>query len=211
MLRSVNAALNSHRSHYLNKITVTCKKCGNNVNSGIYLGGRNNKISNCLIECPYCMDMIPLDAETDNEGDLHIFAKTAYMVLNTATLPTWELENLKELIKIQRSQQHIEQKDEFIETLRQELPDVEDITDLLVPTNAGEFYSFLGFLLALVTFVILMRGSSKESSPTVINNFYNCKNPESEAYSAAYEQSGIKRKDQCPCGSGKKFKNCHGI
>jgi len=30
------------------------------------------------------------------------------------------------------------------------------------------------------------------------------------AYQAAYEQSRVKRKDSCPCGSGKKFKNGHG-
>jgi len=56
-----------------------------------------------------------------------------------------------------------------------------------------------------------MRSSLKEPNPTIINNFYNSCTPENEAYKAAYAQSGIKRKDLCPCGSGKKFKNCHGV
>lgn len=189
-------------------VPAFCNSCGYAFHSGFAIGP-NSTVSNCMTQCPKCGNMVDVNAKTDSKGNLHLFSKTAFRVLTSAAIPTQELNNFKSLIKSSKIEET--DKSEFIETIRQELPELDEIANLLVPTNAGEFYSFLSFLLALITFVILMRGSSKEPSPTIINNFYNSSNPEYEAYKAAYEQSGIKRKDLCPCGSGKKFKNCHGV
>ena len=155
--------------------------------------------------------MVTINAKTDEKGNLHLFSNTAFRVLSSAAISQHELFQLKAMVKEQIAKKEDSQENQFIESIQQNLPDLDEITNLLTPTNAGEFYGFLSFLLALVTFIILMRGSSKQASPTIINNFYGTTNPEADAYRAAYEQSGIKRKDLCPCGSGKKFKNCHGI
>ena len=80
----------------------------------------------------------------------------------------------------------------------------------MVPTNPGEFYGLLTFILTLVMFLQLIGGSKKAVDPVIINNFYGNENPEISAYNAAYQSGALRRKDPCPCGSGKKFKNCHG-
>lgn len=189
-------------------VPAFCNNCGYIFHSGFAIGP-NSVVSDCLTKCPKCGNAVDVNATTDSKGNLQLFSKTAFRVLTGVAVPTQDLDKFKSIIKNNTKERT--DKSEFIETIRQELPELDEITNLLVPTNAGEFYSFLSFLLALITFVILMRGSSKEPSPTIINNFYGAKDPEGEAYKAAYEQSGIKRKDTCPCGSGKKFKNCHGV
>ena len=189
-------------------VPALCNSCGFVFHSGFSIGA-NSTVSNCLTKCPKCGSTVDINAHTDSKGNLQLFSITAFRVLTSTAVPTQELDKFKSLIKGNTKEK--KEKAEFIETIKQELPELEEITNLLVPTNTGEFYSFLSFLLALITFVILMRGSSKQPNPTIINNFYNTNNPEGEAYKAAYEQSGIKRKDPCPCGSGKKFKNCHGV
>ena len=166
-------------------------------------------VSGIDVACPKCKNRVALEAQTDSQGNIHQFSTTAFRVLTSSSLHPQELDKFKGLIKSSKVAKT--EKSDFIETIRQELPELDEITNLLVPTNAGEFYSFLNVLIALITFITLIRGSSSEPSPSVINNFYNTGDPEGEAYKAAHEQSGIKRKDSCPCGSGKKFKNCHGV
>ncbi|WAK01274.1 SEC-C metal-binding domain-containing protein [Methylobacter sp. YRD-M1] len=201
-------------------IPAHCNNCGHSFYSGYSVEGRNSLVSNCKTQCPKCGSMVDVNAATDNEGNLHLlFARTAFHVLSSQALQPQDLTKFKTcLLKSKTTEKAVkttekteQEKTKFIETIQQELPEFDEITKLLKPTNAGEFYGLLSFLLALVTFMMLMRGSNKEPSPVIINNFYNTKDPENEAYKAAYEQSGIKRKDSCPCGSGKKFKNCHGI
>lgn len=149
-----------------------------------------------------------LDATTDDQDRLH-FSKSAYDVLNSPAVDPSTLEKLKSIIAKQQKAKKPSKK-ALAEEIRQETPEASGLADLLVPTNAGEFYAFLGFLLALITFLQMMRGSNRKAGSTVINNFYYSAEPETAAFYAAYRQGGLKRKDPCPCGSGKKFKNCHG-
>jgi hypothetical protein len=186
-----------------------CNKCGYSFHSGFSLGA-NSTVSNCGSACPNCKNVVTLNAQTDENGNFKNFSKLAFATLTAASFPIYDLEKLKDLIKVKPNKSDISSERELVEVIKQEIPELDELTNLLVPTNAGEFYGFLSFLLALVTFIIVMRGSNKEPSQTIINNFYGASEPENEAYKAAYEQSAIKRKDLCPCGSGKKFKNCHG-
>lgn len=192
-------------------IPARCNVCGHTFYSGFSLGGRNSVVSDCITRCPKCRNAVSVNAATDSQGNIHIFANTAFCILSNQAIQVHDLRKFREIIKLNKPSKNEEEKTDFIETIKKELPELDEITNLLIPTNAGEFYGFLSFLLALITFLILMRGSNKEPNQTIINNFYNTNDPESEAYKAAYEQSGIKRKAPCPCGSGKKFKNCHGM
>ena len=140
-------------------------ECGHVFYSGISVSGANNVFSNCGSRCPKCGKMVTINAKTDEKGNLHLFSNTAFRVLSSAAISQHELFQLKAMVKEQIAKKEDSQENQFIESIQQNLPDLDEITNLLTPTNAGEFYGFLSFLLALVTFIILMRGSSKQASP----------------------------------------------
>jgi hypothetical protein len=75
----------------------------------------------------------------------------------------------------------------------QAAPELSTIRDLLIPKTPGDFYSLLALVIAFVTFLQSMK-SGRPAPTTVVNNFFG----------------GVRRKDPCPCQSGKKFRNCHG-
>ncbi|WP_298444728.1 SEC-C domain-containing protein [uncultured Ferrimonas sp.] len=149
-----------------------------------------------------------LDATTDSSSNLH-FAKSAFNVLSSPVVANDTLDKLKIIIAEQQKSEKKE-TDDFIKTIELEVPELSGLSNLIVPTNAGEFYSMLGFLLTLILFIQTMRASNKQPEPTIINNYYGSQDPEKSAYEAAHKSGGLKRKELCPCGSGKKFKNCHG-
>jgi uncharacterized protein YchJ len=191
-------------------LPAVCKKCGLTFGSGIEITNcTNSSFTSNTSKCPNCGSIAEiLDCTTDHTGNIH-FAKSAYDVLTNPAVAFDTLERLKGIIS---QQQKVEKKDakNIVKTIQLEVPELSELTHLLVPSNAGEFYSMLGFLLTLIIFIQTMRSSNKEPNTTVINNYYGASNPESSAYEAAHKSGGLKRKDLCPCGSGKKFKNCHG-
>ena len=191
-------------------LPAVCRSCGLTFGSGIVVENtRNSAFYGNTAECPNCGSMAEiLDATTDDQGRLH-FSKSAYDVLNSPAVDPTTLEKLKKIVARQQKAQKPSKK-ALVEEIKQEAPEASGLADLLVPTNAGEFYAFLGFLIALIMFLQTMRNANKKSDSTVINNFFYASEPEKAAFFAAYRQGGLKRKDPCPCGSGKKFKNCHG-
>ncbi len=89
---------------------------------------------------------------------------------------------------------------ELIAEVGDQLPEFNWIRDLVIPTNAGELYAFLAFLLAFLTWYQSQKKRGTETAATVINNFFVHQDP----------FAGVHRNDLCPCGSGLKYKFCHG-
>ena len=192
-------------------LPAVCKKCGLTFPSGIAIGNNcsSSSFKDNKTSCPQCGSISDiLDCTTDTEGKLH-FSKSAYEVLSNPAVANDTLEKLKVIIATQQKSETKSAKT-VIETIKKEIPELDGLTNLLTPQNAGEFYSMLGFILTLILFIQAMRSANKQPNTTVINNYYGAPDYEQAAYQATYESGGLKRKDICPCGSGKKFKNCHG-
>ena len=79
------------------------------------------------------------------------------------------------------------------------VPELTALRDLLVPKTPGDFYGLLAFVIGFLAW-LQSRKSAKQKPSVVINNYF-----------AAQDRfKGAKRNEACPCGSGKKFKKCHG-
>lgn len=89
---------------------------------------------------------------------------------------------------------------ELTEHIDQVAPEFDWFKQYLVPSDAGELYGFLAFVLAFITWYQANFGERKKEPQTIINNYYGEMDP----------YKGVGRNDKCPCGSGKKFKKCHG-
>ncbi|MBB1477875.1 SEC-C domain-containing protein [Pseudoalteromonas sp. SG41-2] len=61
-------------------------------------------------------------------------------------------------------------------------------------------YAMLAFILALITWYQTVFKSKAAEPKVVVNNYFTGADP--------FKEAG--RNDQCPCGSGLKFKKCHG-
>lgn len=201
-------------------LPAVCGKCGCTFGSGfVMVGCRNSSFTGNKSQCPKCGYMASvLDGHTDSQGKLH-FAKSAYNILASPSVAPNTLVKLKSIIaqQQQKEQQQEEQQSEneevasFVEMIQSEIPELSGLKDLFVPSNAGEFYGMLSFILALIVFIQTMSFFNKQPTPTIINNYYGSDgDPEKSGYEAAHKSGALKRKSLCPCGSGKKFKNCHG-
>ena len=191
-------------------LPAVCKNCGCTFGSGIVVENCSNSsfIGN-KAKCPKCGHMADiLDATTDSQGNLH-FSKSAFKVLNSPAVDSTTLEKLKTIIAKQQKTEK-PHKENLIQSIRDETPEISELAELLTPTNAGEFYGLLSFLIALIIFIQTMRNSSKEPAPVIINNFNGAGCSEETIYNAGYQAGALRRKSPCPCGSGKKYKNCHG-
>lgn len=191
-------------------LPAVCKKCGFSFGSGIVIENcSNSTFTGNTSQCPKCGGVAEiLDCTTDSSGNLH-FAKSAFNVLSSPAVAYDTLDKLKVIIVEQQKTEKKEAGD-FIKAIELEVPELSDLTNLIVPANPSDFYSMLGFLLTLVLFIQTMRSSNKQPEATIINNYYGSQDSEKSAYEAAHKSGGLNRKDLCPCGSGKKFKNCHG-
>ena len=187
---------------------AVCEECGFTFSSGIS-GEKRVTVIGSTTQCPKCGSVAKiLDASVDSSGHLH-FAQSAYNILRGAAVNPKTIEKLKEIIQQHRESTQPEAKS-FIESIESEIPELNELSKYVVPANAGEFYAMLTFLLTIIIFIQTMKGDTKESGATLINNYYGASDPESAGYRAAFQQGGLKRKSPCPCGSGKKYKNCHG-
>lgn len=83
--------------------------------------------------------------------------------------------------------------------IEQQLPDLAQVKELLIPKTPGDFYGLLAFVVGFLAW-LQSRKSSKQAPSIVVNNFIGEHDP----------FRNVKPNDRCPCGSGKKFKKCHG-
>ncbi len=196
----------------MGNVPARCLRCGHVFNSPFGIGGRNSFIIGCNTNCPKCGgEARVFDAHSDSEGNIH-FYDTAFRVLSNPAIPVKSVESLQLLLhdSLPELKEGKKQQSELIETIQHNLPELDEVTKLLIPTDAGDFYSFASFLLGIATVIAALRRKNKNPQPTIINNFINTPNPEEVAYRIAHEYGALGRNSPCPCGSGKKFKKCHG-
>lgn len=88
---------------------------------------------------------------------------------------------------------------DVIAHVEQVVPDLTAVKELLVPKTPGDFYGLLGFVVGFLAW-LQSRKQGKQKPAVVINNYFAANDP----------FKGVQRNDPCPCGSGKKYKKCHG-
>jgi hypothetical protein len=88
---------------------------------------------------------------------------------------------------------------DVVALVEQVVPDLTTVKELLVPKTPGDFYGLLGFVVGFLAW-LQSRKQVKQKPAVVINNYFSANDP----------FKGVQRNDPCPCGSGKKYKKCHG-
>jgi hypothetical protein len=129
-----------------------------------------------------------------------------------------ELERLREILRVARESGA--RAEEVRSTVEHEFPDWgQALGKLLVPKTPADFYA----LLAVIIMTLEMVLGDKQSGQTtnieadqIINNIVVQEAPpvpgQPQAAPSSNQAHGEKigRNEPCPCGSGKKFKTCHG-
>jgi len=167
-------------------IDLHCGKCITILAEGMEPG----QIKNIILGCPKC-------GAFNAVVDIPVIEKFATQLISSE-LPKNSIPKFKEILS-----KGLESNDPakyVTEKLKNSLPELEWFNTYLVPANAGETYAMLACIFAFVTWWQTRPKHNKESSSTVINNYFSDKD--------AYKDIEVNSK--CPCGSGKKFKKCHG-
>jgi len=180
-----------------------CNKCKIVYNSGIFIGGGIAELYGNTSTCPVC-------GSTNRIPDgLYNFIDNTINLVNSPYLTLGSLRRIKKsLVNIQK--QNLEVVD-IKDKINKEIPELNSLVDTL-PRTRIELYEFLLVILAVLTLAISsFKGDQKQPIEynTFINNYYQVDKPV-QVPDTATIKTKIQRNDPCHCGSGKKFKNCHG-
>lgn len=167
-------------------IDLHCGNCLAPVAEGMAPG----QMKNLVLRCPHC---------NSHNAVIDIPVMERFVEqLQISPLPQKAIPKFKHALS-----EGLERTDpaEYIsEVIENSLPELNWFKEYLVPSNAGETYAMLGFVLAFMTWYQTRPKKNKETPQTIINNYFNSSDP--------YKNIG--RNDPCPCKSGKKLKQCHG-
>lgn len=166
-------------------IDLLCGECLHRLAQGLHSG----QVENLVLQCPGC---------NAHNAVVSIPALETF-VTQLQSLPgaTEKLTELK--TALQEAQENQSPQTEVIALVEQLVPDLTAIKELLVPKGPGDFYGLLGFVVAFLAWM-QSRKAAKQQPSVIINNYFAAHDPFKNA----------KANDRCPCGSGKKYKKCHG-
>lgn len=173
----------------------------------------NITFSGCIAgPCPVCRGQGDvLDGTFDFIGD----------TIRLLQGPSATVDRLHRLAAILReAQQRDASADEIRRKVEDDLPELSRISDLL-PRTRQELYAFITLLLAVIALMIQTgkkNGDINISIDQVINNCVVQGERASPVGSSQPQQALVPvksravagRNDPCPCGSGRKYKHCHG-
>lgn len=91
-------------------------------------------------------------------------------------------------------------------------PELRKLKDFL-PKTAGDLYTLIGIIFVVLTYI--QTCNSAQNTPTInqiIEIAFPIPNPPKKPLQPKTIpiKSNVSRNEPCPCGSGKKYKNCHG-
>ncbi len=162
---------------------LLCGSCSTVIAHGMVAGQMQDLVVKCKECSAYCaiLDIPKLESFV--------------LKLNKAGIPTEKVPVFQSLIR--SAIENDTSSEELAVQIVKEIPQLDWIEDYLVPSNAGDVYAFLAFVLALLTWY---QGRDKKPEKVVIKNYFKGTNASSK----------VKRNDKCPCGSGRKYRKCHG-
>lgn len=190
---------------------AVCDRCGTMFSSGIVIDEAKNVTlaGNRAGPCPSC-------GATGHVPDgVFNFINNTIELLSGPQRTIAELQRLAQVLRAQ--QRRGASAEEIQSTIRHEAPELASLADTL-PGNRSELYAFLALFLTIIGLVSTCWERS-EDPKIEINQVINATVQQSASKrsvsdappaSAAPGESKPGRTDPCPCGSGKKFKRCHG-
>lgn len=169
-----------------------------------FTGGNIISIDPVMVTtCPNCGNS---NATTKNS--LYNFVEETFSYLKSLKLP--ELFLLKDALnKFQQGDKANEDVKDLENAVNSVAPEILK-SKSFIPEKYKEIFTWVTILISLVTAVIPLLTSKDNTPTTVIFNTIN--NTEIVEPKVVNDTSNRKlgRNDQCPCGSGIKFKKCHG-
>lgn len=206
-------------------VPVICDNCGASFLAPNIIGGDVGATAQIIFSgnnrvgpCPSCGEMGRIPNGTYNlVGDALTFLQG----------PDKSVQELTEFAKVlQDALGRGESDDEIVEMIRRETPEfsslITNFRSFLASKEGQGLAQWLAVLLAAVLLVIELKtsGSTESVGPEQVfnyteNNYYIIQQapateqvPTVEKQPRRVEKTG--RNDPCPCGSGKKYKKCHG-
>ena len=193
-------------------VPAFCDICGAVFRSGIAVENSTNItfVGNRAGPCPVCggMGHIP-------DGVFNFVGNT----IEILSAPIRTVDELSRLTNILREAREKKQSPEQVaQTIRKELPALSGLADLL-PKTREELYAFLALIVAVIALLSQSGGGDSKSTSITVNQTINqvivetekaARPPEKTAQSPTKAAPKVGRNDQCPCGSGKKYKKCCG-
>ena len=128
------------------------------------------------------------------------YLRRAYGLLTQPTVAASDLRTLSRILEEAREKR--ENPEIVVASIQKSTPQLASITDVLVPNDPGSFWTMVAALIALVAMIRSWKKPPAEAPATVLNQIFL------QAEGASGYRAG--RNDPCPCGSGRKFKHCHG-
>ncbi|MGJ1321440.1 YecA family protein [Sphingobacterium faecium] len=154
--------------------------------------------------CPNCNY-----PELETKNNLYEFVEDTFQYLKSLNLP--QLIILDDALSIYRkSFKTREDNEKLNKVINDVAPQLFNIRSF-IPKTSADLAAWIGIVFTILFGVIQLLKSDETSPKTVI--FNNINNTQIIEPAIVIDSSKIKsgRNDQCPCGSGIKFKKCHGL
>lgn len=189
------------------ELLVICDDCGKPFGSGMrFENVRNVTFKNTASQCPYCpgMGRVP--------DGVYDFVDETIRLLSGSASSVEDIKRLAAVLELVRVE-HLEPA-QAVEDLRRQGGVLAKIAALL-PENKNQWYAFLMVILALIAEFRRQDSATTQVNieniqvDQIITQVINPNAPRKSDASAGVPKVG--RNDPCPCGSGAKFKRCHGF
>jgi hypothetical protein len=167
-------------------IDLHCGGCATVLAKGMSAG----QIKNLVFKCPIC-------GKHNVVVDIPVVENFVSQLI-ASDFPAKAIPKFKKILK--EGLEHHDPAGYVTQQLVNTTPELSWFEKYLVPSNAGETYALLGCILAFVTWYQTRPKKKPEEPKVIVNNYFFGTDPFKD----------IGRNDPCPCGSGSKFKHCHG-
>jgi hypothetical protein len=190
------------------RVPAVCDRCGAFFPSPIEADNSTNiTFSNVAVgPCPRCggTGHVP-------DGTYNFVGRTIEFLSGPGRSRT-DLERLASILRTARDRGAT--VEDIKGEVRREVPELSSIADLL-PKTRSELYAFIAILLTVLT--LLLGEIKKGNEPHIeVHQVFNQitqvvgSPPRQVQHPPEPARSKTGRNERCPCGSGKKYKKCHG-
>jgi hypothetical protein len=198
----------------MSNVPVVCDNCGGLFSTRSIINAPGATFSDVTFgPCPYC------------GGDGHVPDGTYSFVGDVTRLlqaPQRTVDELRRLAHIlENAQERGADTEEIKAEIERETPEFASLTDLL-PRNRAELYAFIALILMIIQMLQSTPGNIPDINidPDIVVNAtiqQQSRPPMSQPHTERHTHENsprrvakVGRNDVCPCGSGKKYKYCHG-
>ena len=185
------------------RVPVFCDSCGLVFPSPFSIGPGQLTLIGNRCNCPRCGAMARvLDGVVSAvEQTLHVLSAPQHTLV--------DLKRLADLVAHARETK--QSKEDVGQSITKEVPSLTPLIALL-PANKTDLMAFLGVVLAAAQLVQSCASSGAPPTAITVNQVVEqiYISPQPKQPPPAQSSNKVGRNDQCPCGSGKKYKRCCG-